>query len=267
MPRVADNAPAPLTDVLDRLRRCDWVDLTHAFAPGIPHYHAFPDEEREVVFHFDEGVGSGGTGFLAHRYSHIGQWGTHVDPPAHFARGGRTLDELPVTDMLLPLVVVDVRELVDADVDHAVTRADLEAHEQRHGEIPTGAFVALRTGWGKRWPDGEAMANRDSEGTAHYPGWSVDALRFLVEQRGVTAVGHDTTDTDPGAVVSGGSAPAETYILGADKWQIELLAGLDQVPSTGALVLATWPKPREGSGFPARVVALVDRALAGRSGP
>ena len=104
----------PLADVLARLRQCEWIDLTHAFGPGIPHYFAFPDEERETLFHFDEGVGSTGTGFLAHRFTHIGQWGTHVDPPAHFARGGRFLDELPVTDMILPLVVIPVRRQVAA---------------------------------------------------------------------------------------------------------------------------------------------------------
>ena len=251
--------PASLADVLTRLRSCEWIDLTHAFGPGIPHYFAFPDEERETLFHFDEGVGSAGTGFLAHRFTHIGQWGTHVDPPAHFARGGRFLDELPVTDMILQLVVLDVRRQVAADADHTVSVADIEAHEAEHGKIPAGAFVALLTGWADRWPDGDAMANRDGDGLAHYPGWGVDALTFLVEERDVTAIGHDTTDTDPGAVVGSGSAPAETYILGADKWQIEVLAGLDLVPPTGALIVATWPKPQEGSGFPARVFAIVDR--------
>jgi len=256
---MADTPRLALTDVLDRLRECDWIDLTYSFEPGIPHYFAFPDEERETLFHFDEGAGSAGTGFLAHRYSHIGQWGTHVDPPAHFARGGRFLDEIPVTDMVLPLVVVDVRNRVACDVDHAASAEDINVHEARHGRIAEGSFVALLTGWGDHWPDGEAMTNRDDDGAAHYPGWGVDALRFLVEQRGVTAVGHDTTDTDPGAVVSGGSAPAETYVLGADRWQIELMAGLERVPATGALVVASWPKPKEGSGFPARVFALVDR--------
>ncbi len=214
---------------------CEWIDLTHTFGPGIPHHFAFPDEERETLFHFDDGVGSSGTGFLAHRFTHIGQWGTHVDLPAHFARGVRFLDELPVTDMILPPVVIDVRRQVTADANYTLTIADLEAHEA------------------------EAMANRDAEGVAHYPGWGVEALKFLVEDRGATAIGHDTTDTDPGAVVGAGSAPAETYILGADRWQIEMLTGLDQAPPTGALIVATWPKPHERSGFPARVFAIGDR--------
>ncbi|MDO9409409.1 cyclase family protein [Patulibacter sp.] len=244
------------TELLTQLRTHRWVDLTHAFGPGIPHYHAFPDEERTTLFHFDEGVGTDGSGFLAHRYSHIGQWGTHCDPPAHFTRGGRFLDELPVTEMVLPLVVLDLRAQAAADVDHAVTPEDVTAHEAEHGRIPDGAFVAARWGWDARWPDGEAMAGRGDDGLAHFPGWGVDALRLLVEERGVVAIGHDTTDTDPGAVVSAGTAPAETYVLGADRWQIELLANLGDVPATGAIVVATWPKPEEGSGFPARVFAI-----------
>ncbi|MDQ8045156.1 MAG: cyclase family protein [Solirubrobacteraceae bacterium] len=247
----------PLTDLLAELRACTWVDLTHAFEPGIPHYVGFPDEERTTLFHFDEGVGTDGSGFLAHRYSHIGQWGTHMDPPAHFIRGGRFQDEVPVTEMILPLVVLDARDRVAADVDYAADTALISEHEAVHGRIPDGAFVALLTGWAERWPDADAMQNRDAAGGAHYPGWGVDALELLVHERGITAIGHDTTDTDPGALVSAGTYPAETCILAADRWQIELLANLDQVPPAGALVVATWPKPREGSGFPARVFAIV----------
>ena len=240
-----------LADVLAHLRTCTWVDLTHAFGPGIPHFAAFPDERRELLF--DHAA----DGFQSHVYTHVGQWGTHMDPPVHFARGGRTQDEVPVTDMICELVVVDVSERAAADPDLEVTPADLLAWEAEHGRIPAGSFVALRTDWSHRWPDGDAMANRDEAGVAHYPGWGVPALELLVRERGVTAVGHETTDTDAGSVVSGGALPAEAYVLGADRWQIELLTNLDQVPATGALVVATWPKPLGGSGFPARVFAIV----------
>ncbi len=239
-----------LLALLEQLRAARWVDLTHAFAPGIPHYAAFPDEERTAVTDFPT------HGFLTHRYAHVGQWGTHVDPPSHFLEGGRTLDELPVTEMVLPLVVLDVRDRVAADPDLAAGPDVLAAHEAEHGRIPGGAFVALLTGWGERWPDGEAMANRGADGLNHSPGWTAELLRVLVEERGAVAVGHDTTDTDPGAVVSAGQVPAETYVLQADRWQLELVANLDAVPPRGALVVATWPTPRGGSGFPARAVAI-----------
>lgn len=247
----------PLLELLAQLRACRWVDLTHAFEPGIPHFHQFPDEVRTTLFHYDEGVGTQGSGFLAHEYRHIGQWGTHMDPPAHFVRGLKTQDQVPVDEMILPLVVLDVRQQVAEDVDFAADLAVVQAYEAEHGPVPEGAFVALNTGWHARWPDGDAMQNRDDAGVAHYPGWDVSALTFLVEERGITAIGHDMTDTDPGVRVSAGEYPAEAYILGSDRWQIELLANLDELPAAGGLVVATWPKPLGGSGFPARVFAIV----------
>jgi kynurenine formamidase len=248
---------SPLLDVLEQLRACRWVDLTHSFGPGIPHFHAFPDEERTTLFHYDEGVGSLGHGFLAHQYNHIGQWGTHMDPPAHFIRGGRFQDEIPVEEMILPLVVLDVRAAVARDSDFTAGPAVIETYEREFGRIPEGAFVALSTGWSALWPDSDAMHNRDDDAVAHYPGWDAETLRLLVEERGITAIGHDTTDTDPGVAISAGTFAAETYILAADRWQIELLANLEQVPASGALVVVTWPKPLKGSGFPARVFAIV----------
>jgi kynurenine formamidase len=246
-----------LSDLLATLRSCDWIDLTHAFAPGVPHYVGFPDEQRKVLFHFDEGVGERGSGFLAHEYQHVGQWGTHMDPPLHFAREGRAQDEVGVEEMILPLVVFDVRDVCAEDPDFACTRETIEAWEADHGQVPVGAFAALHTGWDSRWPDGDAMQNRGADGVAHYPGWGVDALSLLVAERGITAIGHDMTDTDPGHIVSAGQTPAESYILHADRWQIELLTNLGAVPPTGALIVATWPKPKGGSGFPARAFAIV----------
>jgi kynurenine formamidase len=239
---------ADLPSLLARLRDCRWIDLTHAFGPGIPHFSGFPDERRTRIWGFREGEGSAGTGFAADTYELVGQWGTHVDPPAHFVEGGRTQDEIPVTEMILELVVLDVREQVARDPGHAAGAADVEAHEARHGPIPGGSFVALRTGAGELWPATPPNG----------PGWSVDALRLLVEERGVTAIGHDTTDTDPSALVAAGSVEAEAYLLGADRWQIELLANLGEVPERGALIVATWPKPLAGTGFPARCFAICD---------
>lgn len=234
-----------------------FVDLTHAFGPGIPHWPGFPDEEREVIYHYDEGVGSMGAGFFAERFTHVGQWGTHVDPPAHFVRGLRTVDEISVREMILPLVVFDVHEAAAADPDYQITMADVRAWESRHGPVPEGAFAAMRTDWSRRWPDAASMANAGPDGVAHYPGWSLEVLTYLYEERRITASGHETTDTDSGRLASQGDFSLETYILGRDKYQIEMLANLDQTPEFGALAVVTFPKPRSGSGFPARVFAIL----------
>ena len=84
------------------------VDLTHSFAPGIPHWHGFPEEKRETAYWYEKDPGSRGEGFFAEIYTLVGQWGTHVDPPAHFIRGLRTVDQISLQEMILPLVVIDV---------------------------------------------------------------------------------------------------------------------------------------------------------------
>ena len=149
-----------LPQMLEYLKTRRWVDMTHAFAPGIPHWPGFPDEERETIYYYDEGVGSRGTGIYVHRYSHVGQWGTHADPPAHFVKGLRTLDQIDVKEMILPLVVLDIHEQVARDPDYQVVLADVTAWESRHGQLPADSFVALRTDWSNRWPDDAALQKK-----------------------------------------------------------------------------------------------------------
>ncbi len=232
------------------------VDLTHAFAPGIPHWPGFPDEKRTTIYSYEKQPGTMGSGFFAETFTHVGQWGTHVDPPAHFAKGLRTVDQIELREMILPLVVIDVHTDVEKNPDYTLTLERVKKWEADHGAIPAGAFVALRTDWSKRWPDAAAMENKGKDGIAHYPGWGLEALRYLYEQRKITASGHETTDTDPGSATSKDDYALETYVLGTNHYQIELLTNLDQLPEAGAIVIVSFPKPKGGSGFPARVFAI-----------
>src|SRR3712207_218118 len=100
--------------------------------------------------------------------------------------------------MILPLVVIDVHQEAAKNPDYTLTLERVKKWEADNGQIPAGAFVALRTDWSKRWPDPEAFENKDDKGVAHYPGWSMETLKFLYEERKITASGHETTDTDPG---------------------------------------------------------------------
>jgi kynurenine formamidase len=171
--------------------------------------------------------------------------------------GKRTIDQIDPKEMILPLVVLDMHEKAAVEPDCTITMDVVRAWERRHGSIPEDAFVALRTDWSKRWPDAKAMRNEDGKGVAHFPGWSKEVLRYLYEERRITASGHETTDTDPGIATSKGDFALETYVLGTDHYQVELLANLDKVPEAGAMVIVAFPKPRGGSGFPARVLAVV----------
>ena len=243
-----------LLEIFEVLKTKRFVDMTHAFSAQIPHWPGFPPARMETVYHYDVGIGTLGSGFLAHLYTHSGQWGTHVDPPAHFIKGMRTLDELDVKDMICPLAVLDVHEKAARNPDYAAAPEDLADWERRNGRLPEGAFVALRTDWHKRWPNEAAFANADAAGAPHFPGWGMELLRVLCEERHVRALGHETTDTDPGCT---GSLPGETYVLSRDIYQIEMLTNLDLLPEWGSLVVASWPKPYKGSGFPARVFAIL----------
>lgn len=251
-----DQGSENMSQIWDAIQDCSLVDLTHTFEPGIPHWKGAPDEEVETLYSYDPGNGTRGSGFLMHNYSHVGQWGTHVDPPAHFIRGLRTLDQISLKEMILPLVVVDIHQKVEEHPDYVVTMDDIRSWEGRNGLIPESSFVALRTDWSKRWPDQEKMENKDADGVAHYPGWSQEVLTYLYTGRNITASGHETSDTDPGLVVSRDQYPLETYILSQNKYQVEFLTNLDQVPESGALIVVTFPKPKDGSGFPARVFAI-----------
>jgi kynurenine formamidase len=134
---------------------------------------------------------------------------------------------------------------------------EVRAWEKKHGQVPKDAFVALRTDWSKRWPDAKKMQNADERGVAHYPGWSAEVLKYLLKECKVTAIGHETTDTDPGLATSKEDYSLETYVLSQDKYQIEILANLDKVPESGGIAVVSFPKPKGGSGFPARVFAIV----------
>ena len=254
----AQNGDEPsLTRIQQILAGKKYVDLTHAFVPGIPRWSGFPDETRKTIYWYDKRPDTMGNGFFAEVFTHVGQWGTHVDPPAHFIKGLRTVDQIDIKEMILALVVVDVHEETAKNPDYILSIERVKRWEKDHGPIPGGAFVAMRTDWSKRWPDVAKMANKDVDGVAHYPGWSLPVLKYLYEERKITASGHETTDTDPGIATTKDDYSLETYILSTNHYQIEMLANLDQVPESGAIVVVSFPKPKGGSGFPARVFAIV----------
>jgi kynurenine formamidase len=255
---ASQTQPHSLAEAYAIIASKQFVDLTHEFSPAIPHWKGFDRETVRTLYWYDPKPGTRGSGFFAQVFCHAGQWGTHVDPPAHFARGGRTVDAIAPKEMVMPLVVLDVHDKAERDADYVLSVDDVKAWEARHGPIPQHAFVAMRTDWSKRWASGDAaMANKDARGVSHYPGWSLPALKYLYERRHITASGHETTDTDPGIATTKDDYSLESWILRHDHYQIELLANLDKLPEAGAIAIVTFPKPKGGSGFPARVIAIL----------
>jgi kynurenine formamidase len=234
-----------------KIKPRQFIDLTHAFSSAIPRWPGFPAEDRKTIYTYEK------DGFFAELYTHVGQYGTHVDPPGHFHKGLRMADEIPVKEMMLPLVVIDCSQKVAANPDYQLVLGDVKAWEEKHGPIPAGSFVAMRSDWSKRFNDFDAFYNKDAQGQSHYPGWTMEALKFLFDERGVTAVGHEPIDSDAAVAQKEGFFSCESYVLKTNRFQIELLTNLDKVPEAGALIICSWPKPKSGSGFPARAFAIV----------
>lgn len=240
-----------LLQAVELLKGKKWVDLTHTFGPDSPHFFMFEDAKFETLFSHDDG-------FFAQQFSFPGQYGTHIDPPIHFVRDARYLDELDLKELVLPLVVIDKSQEAEVDNDFTLSVEDILAFEAEYGEIEAGTFVALRTDWSKRWPDKEAFNNKDDEGNNHIPGWGFEALQFLFKKRKVRAVGHETFDTDSAADFrKNGNLQGEYFVLEQDTYQIELLTKLDQLPAKGAVIFNIVPKPEKASGFPVRSFAIL----------
>ncbi len=238
-----------LADAFALIRSRQKVDLTHTFSATTPVWSGFGQARMTPAVdpHTLEAYTIARDGFRATYYAMVGQYGTHVDAPAHFSASGKYLDDIPVDDMILPLVVLDDTPYLAADPAHAFAPADLKAWEDAHGRVPAGSFVALRTDMSKDWTADPERFKRDP-----FPAWSLAVLKVLFEERGVTAIGHESMDTDITKDME-----SETYVLGSNHWQIEIMDNLDKVPPTGAFVIATWPKPKNGLGFPARVFAVL----------
>lgn len=160
-----------------------FVDLKHTFGHSTPHWKGFGEMKVRTLYTIDK------AGFRVDEFCHVGQWGTHIDPPAHLHRGLKTVDQIDPKDMSMPLVVLDVHDKVVHDPDYILSLDDVRVWESRHGGIPEHAFVAMRTDWSNRWPDDAAMQNRDKAGVAHYPGWSMPVLRLLYGDRKIAEHG------------------------------------------------------------------------------
>ena len=243
------RAQTSLDDAYHVITSKIFVDLTHAFGPDTPVWSGFGqarmspaiDPKTKAPFTIEK------DGFRATFYEMVGQYGTHVDPPAHFANGGITMDKIPLVEMILPLVVFDSTRFLAADPSHAFSLHDLLAWEAQNGRVPSGAFAALRTDMSKEFENDPERFKRTP-----FPGWSLEAVKFLVEERGITAIGHESMDADATENMA-----TETYLLKSGHYQIEIMANLDKVPAKGALIVVSWPKVKDGLGFPARAFAIL----------
>jgi len=226
------------------------VDLTHTINEKVPTFELSEKSPYEATT-----VGTlEKNQYFARNISLPEHFGTHMDAPAHFARGMWTIDQVPPERLVAPLVVLDVSANVKNHPDYLVSVQDIAGWEHINGQIPPGAVVMVRTGWDGRWDSVRDFRNADARGIMHFPGYSLEAAKFLVAGRDVFGLGIDTLSADCG---SSTDFPVHHYALAHSVYQLENVANLDRVPSTGAIVVVAPMKLEGGSGSPARILALV----------
>ena len=237
----------------------EWVDLSHSMNNDSPVWSGIPAGSVEVgKTAFD--WGNPMLECLIQTFKFPGQFGTHIDFPGHFVRGAALSDAFGIGNMLFPLCVIDITEKVKEDVHYAVTVDDIKAYEAKYGDIPDGAFVALRTDWYKNWPDMEKLSGTACDGSENFPGWSLPALQYIYETRNAAANGHETLDTDASAeAAKAGDLACERYVLSKGKLQIEVLCNLDKVAPAGALLFAAWTNIEAATGLPVRAFAITPK--------
>lgn len=250
-------AARPAMAALD-LATADVVDLSHPFDARTLYWPSAAGLQFSLeVLH--SGPTPGGWFYAANRFCTPEHGGTHLDAPLHFAFGKRSVDQVPLRQLVAPGVVIDVREQCAKDADYRLVPGDLAAWEAVHGRIPVGAIVLLRTGWETRWGDRKAYFGDDTPGDAshlHFPSFGADAARWLIEERGIGALGVDTASIDHGP-----SSDFAVHRIAAARE----VAGLENVKNLGALpardfwVVALPMNIGGGSGAPLRAIALVGR--------
>jgi kynurenine formamidase len=204
--------------------------------------------------------------FIDQKFSHakdtfnLNEWrisehtGTHIDAPLHFTADGKSVAELPVEDLIAPLVVIDIRAKAAENPDAQVTPDDIKAWTSANGDLPEGAVVALLSGWGDHVATEKFRNVGDDGKTMHFPGFHVETAQLLIEQPSIKAIAVDTLSLDHG--------PSPDFIvhntwLPSGRYGIEGVANLDKVPVKGATIVVGAPKIKGATGGPARIFALV----------
>jgi kynurenine formamidase len=232
----------------------EWIDLSHALSPDAVFWPTAQRFEMRTDF---EGHTEGGYYYSAYTFTTAEHGGTHIDAPVHFAEGTRSVDEIPLEQLIGDAVVIDLSDQVRGNCEYRATTSDIIAWEKKHGAIPGHSIVLLHTGFGRFWPNARQYLGTDLRGEAGvaelcFPGLHPEAASWLATERHIKAVGIDTASID-----FGGSKDfaAHVNLMTRNIPAFENLANLHKLPPTGAYVVALPAKIQGGSGGPLRIIA------------
>lgn len=238
----------------EHLKKARWIDLTYELSEDSVFWPTAAPFSKTVDW-----VGQTDAGFFysAYSFATAEHGGTHIDAPVHFAQGRRSVDEVPLDQLIGDAVVIDVSAAVSRNRDYRVSVDDFLAWEAQHGAIPNRSIVLIHTGFGRYWPSaaeylGTALKGEEGVAELSFPGLHPEAAAWLIKARDVKSVGIDTASIDYGK-----STLFETHVVLMEENipAFENVAHLDALPPRGAYVVALPAKIRGGSGGPLRIIA------------
>jgi kynurenine formamidase len=242
---IAATAVAASTPALAQASKVH--DMTHELHPNFPTYFGAQQLFMDQKFNYAE-----------HKFNlfelRINEHtGTHMDAPLHFSADGKSVAEIPVENLVVPLCVVDIREKAAANPDSQVTPDDIKAWISANGPLPKGCCVAMNSGWDAHVAT-DKFRNADDKKAMHFPGFHVEAAKMLIEDGNAVGIAVDTLSLDLGT-----SPDFATHYgwLPTGRWGLENIANLGALPAKGATLIVGAPKIRGGTGGPSRVFAMV----------
>ncbi len=222
------------------------VDLTHTMSEDMPFWPGGVPFKMERLADYSDG-------YRLHKFTFGENTGTHIDAPSHFIEGNNSIDSLPLSSLVAPIVCIDIREKATKNADYELTVEDVNEWETQNGRIPKNSLVILNTGWHNKFSNSKEYINMDKNKVMHFPGYSSNAAEILIK-RNVIGIGIDTLSLDNGV-----SKTFSTHVamLKANKYQIENMANLSSLPAKGATAVIGVLPVKEGSQAQARIFAFL----------
>lgn len=235
----------------------DILDMTYAYGSDTIYWPNASPFKLTTEF---EGMTERGYWYTSNHYAASEHGGTHVDAPRHFAKDGRTIDQVPLAEWIGPAVKIDATRQCARDRDYLLTVDDIKSWEKKHGPIPAGAWVIMYTGIGTQfYPDPKRVLGTDKKGLPalpelSFPAFSRESAEFLTKERNIKGIAIDTPSIDYG---KSQDFQVHRVICGASKLALENIANLDKLPPKGATLYVIPMAIKGGSGAPARVFAII----------
>ena len=256
-----DNKPAQEQDhpepSSDAVAKSQIVDLSHSYSDKTVYWVTAKEFELDTVF---KGETEKGYYYAANNFSTAEHGGTHIDAPIHFAKGGQTVDQIPLENLIGKAIKIDISSKALKDPDYLISVDDFKSWETKEQmTIPDGSIVLLQTGYADFYPDKEKYLGTTERGEhaisqLHFPGLSPEAAQWIVDNRSIKAIGIDTPSIDYG---QSEFFKSHVILLTDNIPAFENLNNLEKLPNKGFEIIALPMKIKGGSGAPLRIVALL----------